>query len=70
MPFKLHSKGTRHYSDLAIETALTAISRYKHFIGATLKSRHDTRRATEVAIAIESLNRVNQLGHTKFIRVA
>jgi len=29
-----------------------AISRYKRVIGDTLKSRHDTRRATEVAIAI------------------
>jgi hypothetical protein len=29
---------------------------------STLKSRHDTRRATEVAIAIKSLNRMNQLG--------
>jgi len=32
-----------------------AISRYKRVIGDTLKSRHDTRRATEVAIAIKSL---------------
>ena len=39
-----------------------AIGRYKRVIGDTLKSRHDTRRATEVAIAIKSLNRMNQLG--------
>jgi hypothetical protein len=32
-----------------------AISRYKRVIGDTLKSRHDTRCATEVAIAIKSL---------------
>src|SRR5271166_2533208 len=39
-----------------------AISRYKHVIGDTLKSCRDARRATEVAIAIKSLNRMNQLG--------
>ena len=43
-----------------------AISRYKRVIGDTLKSRHDTRRATEVAIAIKSLNRMNQLGRAIF----
>ena len=47
-----------------------AISRYKHVIGDTLKSRHDTRRATEVAIAIKSLNRMNQLGRAIFTRIA
>ncbi len=47
-----------------------AISRYKRVIGDTLKSRHDTRRTTEVAIAIKSLNRINQLGRAKFARMA
>jgi hypothetical protein len=47
-----------------------AISRYKRVIGDTLKSRHDTRRATEVAIAIKSLNRMNQLGRAIFTRIA
>jgi len=47
-----------------------AISRYKRVIGDALKSRHDTRRATEVAIAIKSLNRMNELGHAKFVQVA
>lgn len=47
-----------------------AISRYKRVIGDTLKSRHDTRRATEVAIAIKSLNRMNQLGRALFTRIA
>ena len=46
-----------------------AISRYKRVIGDTLKSRHDTRRATEVAIAIKSLNRMNQLGRAIFTRI-
>jgi hypothetical protein len=47
-----------------------AISRYKRVIGDTLKSRHDARRATEVAIAVKSLNRMSQLGRAKFVRVA
>jgi len=47
-----------------------AISRYKRVIGDTLKSRHDARRATEVAIAIKSLNRMNGLGRAHFVRVA
>ncbi|WP_292529960.1 NnrU family protein [Methylocystis sp.] len=40
-------------------------SRYR-----ALKSRHDDRRATEVAIAIKSLNRMNELGRAKFVRRA
>jgi Transposase DDE domain len=47
-----------------------AISRYKRVIGDTMKSRHDARRATEVAIAVKSLNRMNQLGRAKFSRMA
>ena len=47
-----------------------AISRYKRVIGDTLKSRHDTRRATEVAIAIKSLNRMNQIGRAIFTLIA
>jgi hypothetical protein len=47
-----------------------AISRYKRVIGDSLKSRHDSRRGTEVAIAIKSLNRMNQLGRAQFSRMA
>ena len=47
-----------------------AISRYKRVIGDTLKSRHDARRATEVAIAVKSLNRMNELGRARFVRIA
>ena len=47
-----------------------AISRYRRVIGDTFKSRHDTRRATEVVIAIKCLNRMNQLGRAKFSRMA
>ena len=47
-----------------------AISRYKRVIGDTLKSRHDARGATEVAIGVKSLNRMNELGRAHFVRVA
>jgi hypothetical protein len=39
-------------------------------IGDALKSRHGARRATEVAIAVKSLNRMNELGRAKFVRTA
>jgi IS5 family transposase len=47
-----------------------AISRYKRVIGDTLKSRTDDRRATEVAIAAKSLNRMRELGQANFVRLA
>jgi hypothetical protein len=43
------AEGVRLQQALKVEAA---ISCYKRVIGDTLKSRHDTRRATEVAIAI------------------
>ena len=46
-----------------------AISRYKRVIGDALNSRHDARRATEVAIAVKSLNRMREFGQAKFLRV-
>jgi hypothetical protein len=46
-----------------------AISRYKRVIGDALKSRHNARRATEVAIAAKSLNEMNDLGRAKFVRM-
>ena len=47
-----------------------AISRYKRVIGDTLKSIDDARRATEVAIAVKSLNRMSDLGQAICSRVA
>ncbi len=47
-----------------------AISRYKCVIGEALNSRHDARCATEVAIAVKSLNRMREFGQAKFVRVA
>ena len=46
----------------------SAMSRYKRVIGDTLKSRNDPRPVTEVAIAVKSLNRMNELGRAKFVR--
>jgi hypothetical protein len=47
-----------------------AMSRFKRVIGDTLKSRHDAHRATEMATAVKSLNRMNELGRAKFVRAA
>jgi hypothetical protein len=46
-----------------------AISRYKRVIGDALKSRHNARRATEVAIAVKSLDEMNDFGRAKFVRM-
>ena len=50
--------------------AQAAISRYKRVIGAALRSRTDQRRAAEVAIAVEVLNRMLALGRPHYVRIA
>ena len=50
--------------------AEAAISRYKRVIGAALRSRTDQRRASEVAIAVEVLNRMLALGRPNYVRTA
>ena len=50
--------------------AEAAVSRYKRVIGDALRSRTDRRRATEVAIAVQALNRMLELGHPKSVRIA
>jgi hypothetical protein len=55
---------------LSVAGKSAAISRYKRVIGDALKSRHGARRATEVAIVVKSLNRMNELGRAKFVRTA
>jgi hypothetical protein len=62
-----HLKGTRIYTCL---TDAIAVSRYKRVIGDTLRSRTDRRQATEVAIAVEALNRMLELGRPESVRVA
>ena len=47
-----------------------AISRLKRVIGNALRSRTDRRRTTEVAIAIQALNRMLELGRPKSVRVS
>jgi hypothetical protein len=48
----------------------TAISRLKQVIGDALRLRTDQRCMTEVAIAINALNRILELGRSKSVRIA
>ena len=45
------------------------ISRFKRVIGNGLRSRTDRRRATEVAIAVNALNRMLELGRPEYVRL-
>jgi len=45
------------------------ISRFKRVIGDGLRSRTDQRRATEVAIAVNSMNRMLELGRPEYVRL-
>ncbi len=45
------------------------ISRFKRVIGDRLRSRTDQRRATEVAIAVNALNRMLELGRPEYVRL-
>ena len=47
-----------------------AISRLKRVIGDALRSRTDRRRTTEVAIAVQALNRMLELGRPKSVRIS
>ena len=46
------------------------ISRLKRVIGDALRSRTDRRRATEVAVAVQALNRMLEFGRPKSVRIA
>jgi hypothetical protein len=48
----------------------SAIGRLKRVIGGALRSRTDRRRTTEVAIAVQALNRMLELGRPKSVRIA
>jgi Transposase DDE domain len=56
------------YSRRALAEA--AISRLKRVIGNGLRSRTNQRRRTEVAIAVQALNRMLELGRPKSVRIA
>jgi len=45
------------------------ISRFKSVIGDGLRSRTDQRRLTEVAIAVNALNRMLELGRPEYVRL-
>jgi hypothetical protein len=48
----------------------SAVSRFKRVMGDGVRSRTDHRRRTEVAIAVQALNRMLELGRPKSIRIA
>ena len=50
--------------------AEAAIARWKQVIGDGLRSRTDERRAAEVAIATRAFNRMLELGHPNYVRLA
>ncbi len=52
------------YNDRALVEA--DISRYKRVIGDALRSRTDSRRNTEVAVAVQVLNRMLELGRAEY----
>jgi hypothetical protein len=45
------------------------IGRWKRLIGEALHSQTDGRQATEVAIAVDALNRMLELGRPSYVRV-
>ena len=45
-------------------------TRYKRVIGDALRSRTGRRQATEVAIAVQALNRMLELGRPESVRIA
>ena len=50
--------------------AETAISRFKRVIGSGLRSQTNERRAPEVDVAVQVLNRMLELGRPKYVRIA
>jgi hypothetical protein len=46
------------------------IGRWKRVIGHALHSQTDKRQATEVAIAVDILNRMLELGRPSYVRIA
>ena len=46
------------------------MNRWKQVIGDELRTHTDEHRATEVAVAVHTLNRMLDLGHLSYVRVA
>jgi hypothetical protein len=47
-----------------------AIARWKQVIGVGLRAHTDERRATEVEVAVHTLNRMLELGRPNYVRTA
>jgi hypothetical protein len=47
-----------------------AISRWKRVIGDRLRAHTDGRRATEVEVAVYTLNRMLELGRPNYVRIS
>jgi hypothetical protein len=45
------------------------IARFKPVISSALRSRTDKRRATKIAIAVQVLNRMLELGRPEYVRI-
>ena len=50
--------------------AEAAMNRWKQMIGDELRAHSDERRATDVAVAVHALNRMQDLGRPSYVRVA
>ena len=50
--------------------AEATIGRYKRVIGDGLRSHTDERRATEMDVAVQVLNRMLELGRPTYVRIA
>ena len=72
LPVPDHTTLSRRACGLSVRQPARMGTGELHLIvdGDALKSRHDDRRTTEVAIAVKSLNRMNEPGSAKFVRAA
>jgi hypothetical protein len=62
--------GWQKASDYNIRSRVeAAVGRYKQVIGDGLRFRKDERRATEVAVAVQVLNRMLELGRPISVRI-
>ncbi len=60
---------TRRFRDCE-QTIEADIARWKRVIGDGLRFQTDGRQATEVAIAVDALNRMLDLGRPEYVRIA
>ncbi|WP_146203726.1 hypothetical protein [Azospirillum sp. TSO5] len=65
---RLNWQRDNRYNQRALAEA--QIGRFKQVIGDALRSHTDEAQVTEIAIAVEVLNRMLDLGRPKYVRVA